>query len=161
MIIVWRIKVALSARLQQLTVPRRNRCMMAGRERESRVRCYHPGHRNSLAIVTAFAAQGLPWHMLGFSVLALPICLSLAYAGMHFVTDILAGAVTGILVGVAVRCLYVIPPSRTNSPRGYYEAKPQYLYSLPKPLMAPAGIVSWVPESFFLCLKGNLRRTRS
>ena len=60
----------------------------------------------SLAIVTAFASQGLPWRTLGLSVLALLICLSRAYVGMHFVTDILAGAVTGMLGGVAVRCLY-------------------------------------------------------
>lgn len=60
----------------------------------------------AVAIVTAFAMQGLPRRTLMLSVLALAICWSRVYVGMHYVTDILGGAATGVLAGVVVRSLY-------------------------------------------------------
>jgi undecaprenyl-diphosphatase len=60
----------------------------------------------SIAIVTAFAMQGLPRRALCLSLLAFVICWSRIYVGMHYVTDILGGAATGVLAGVAVRYLY-------------------------------------------------------
>ncbi len=60
----------------------------------------------ALAIVTAFAMQGLPRRTICLSLLAFAICWSRVYVGMHYVTDILGGAATGVLAGVAVRYLY-------------------------------------------------------
>ena len=60
----------------------------------------------AFAIVAAFVLQGLPLRTLVLLVLAFLICWSRVYVGMHYVTDILGGAATGVLAGVAVRYLY-------------------------------------------------------
>jgi len=60
----------------------------------------------SFAIVAAFALQRLPRRALGFLVLALLVCWSRIYIGTHYLTDVLGGALTGVLGAVLVRALY-------------------------------------------------------
>ena len=60
----------------------------------------------SMAIVAAFAMQGLPRRTLGLLVLAVLICLSRVYVGTHYVTDILGGWTTAWIAAVLVRIAY-------------------------------------------------------
>lgn len=60
----------------------------------------------SMAVVTAFLLQRLPWRSLGFLVMALLVCWSRIYVGTHYVTDVLGGAMTGMLAAIAVRAAY-------------------------------------------------------
>ena len=66
-----------------------------------------------VAIVTAFAMQGLPRRTLVLSVLTFMICWSRVYVGLHYVSDLFGGAITGVIGGIAVRYLYQ-PHSRLN-----------------------------------------------
>lgn len=60
----------------------------------------------SMAIVAAFAMQGLPRRTLGLLALALLICLSRVYVGTHYVTDILGGWTTAWLAALPVKLGY-------------------------------------------------------
>lgn len=60
----------------------------------------------SLSIAAAFALQRLPWRALGFLLLAVLIGWSRIYVGTHYVTDLLGGALTGMLGAILVRVLY-------------------------------------------------------
>lgn len=58
------------------------------------------------AIVAAFALQALHRRALAFGAMALLICWSRLFVGTHYVTDVLGGALTGIVAAVFVRALY-------------------------------------------------------
>lgn len=60
----------------------------------------------SMAIVTAFALQGLPRRTLALLVAALLVCLSRIYIGTHYVSDVIGGAVTAVIAAAAVRLTY-------------------------------------------------------
>ena len=60
----------------------------------------------SFAIVAAFAMQALPRRTLAFTVMALLICWSRLHIGIHYVGDVIGGAVTGVLGAIAVRLAY-------------------------------------------------------
>jgi undecaprenyl-diphosphatase len=60
----------------------------------------------SFAIVAAFAMQRLPYRTAGLTTLALLICWSRIYVGTHYLTDVLAGAFTGVLAALLVRVAY-------------------------------------------------------
>lgn len=60
----------------------------------------------AFAIVAAFALQRLPRRALGFLLLALLVGWSRIYVGTHYLTDVLGGALTGVLGAVLVRVLY-------------------------------------------------------
>jgi undecaprenyl-diphosphatase len=60
----------------------------------------------AFAIVAAFALQRLPRRALGFLLLALLVGWSRIYVGTHYLTDVLGGALTGVLGAVLVRALY-------------------------------------------------------
>ncbi|WP_246800945.1 phosphatase PAP2 family protein [Mesorhizobium amorphae] len=60
----------------------------------------------SFAIVAAFAMQSLPRRTLTFFVIAFLICWSRIYIGTHYLTDVIGGAVTGIVAALAVRLAY-------------------------------------------------------
>lgn len=60
----------------------------------------------TVAIVAAFAMQGLPRRTIVLSIMALLICWSRIYIGTHYLTDVIGGAVTGVLGAVVVRLSY-------------------------------------------------------
>ncbi|MER8639586.1 phosphatase PAP2 family protein [Mesorhizobium sp. M1365] len=60
----------------------------------------------AIAIVAAFAMQALPRRTLVLSLLAFLICWSRIYIGTHYLTDVIGGAVTGVLGAVMVRLAY-------------------------------------------------------
>lgn len=60
----------------------------------------------SIAIVAAFAMQGLPRRTIALLVMALLICWSRIYIGTHYLTDIVGGAITGVLGAIMVRLAY-------------------------------------------------------
>jgi undecaprenyl-diphosphatase len=60
----------------------------------------------TFAIATAFLLQGVRRRGLAFLSGALLVCLSRIYVGTHYATDVLGGAVTGIIAAAAVRSLY-------------------------------------------------------
>jgi undecaprenyl-diphosphatase len=60
----------------------------------------------TVAIVAAFAMQRLPRRTIALFATALLICWSRIYIGTHYLTDVIGGAITGILAAVAVRLLY-------------------------------------------------------
>ncbi len=60
----------------------------------------------SFAIVAAFALQRLPWRTVALMVLAFLVCWSRVYVGTHYMTDVLGGAMTGILAAVTVRLAF-------------------------------------------------------
>ncbi|MCZ8543870.1 phosphatase PAP2 family protein [Mesorhizobium qingshengii] len=60
----------------------------------------------SIAIVAAFAMQGLPRRTTALLVMALLICWSRIYIGTHYLTDIVGGAITGVLGAIMVRLAY-------------------------------------------------------
>jgi undecaprenyl-diphosphatase len=60
----------------------------------------------SIAITATFLFHGLLWRSLAFLTGALLVCVSRVYVGTHYVTDMLGGAVTGIIAAAAVRLLY-------------------------------------------------------
>lgn len=65
----------------------------------------------AIAIVAAFAMQGLPRRTIALLVMALLICWSRIYIGTHYLTDVVGGAITGVLGAIMVRLAY-----RENSP---------------------------------------------
>jgi undecaprenyl-diphosphatase len=60
----------------------------------------------SLSIVFAFALQGLRRWSVIFLVLALVVCFSRIYVGMHYVSDILGGAAVALLAAFIVKQFY-------------------------------------------------------
>ncbi|TPJ42296.1 phosphatase PAP2 family protein [Mesorhizobium sp. B2-5-4] len=60
----------------------------------------------TVAIVAAFAMQALPRRTLALGVLACLVCWSRIFIGTHYLTDVLGGAITGIVGAVVVRLTY-------------------------------------------------------
>lgn len=60
----------------------------------------------SIAIVAAFAMQGLPRRTLALFIMAFLICWSRIYIGTHYLTDVIGGAITGVAGALAVRLAY-------------------------------------------------------
>ena len=60
----------------------------------------------TIAIVAAFAMQGLPRRTIALLVMALLICWSRIYIGTHYLTDVVGGAITGVLGAIMVRLAY-------------------------------------------------------
>jgi undecaprenyl-diphosphatase len=54
-----------------------------------------------MAIVSAFAMQALPRRAAALFVVAFLVCWSRIYVGTHYLTDVVGGAVTGV-VGASV-----------------------------------------------------------
>ena len=59
-----------------------------------------------VCIVAVFLLQRLPRRALALAVLAVLICLSRIYVGTHYVSDVLGGAVTGIIAAVIAKFAY-------------------------------------------------------
>jgi undecaprenyl-diphosphatase len=60
----------------------------------------------SIAIVVAFALQGLPSRAVPLGLLAALICWSRIFVGTHYVTDIIGGGLTGVAAVMLVRAFY-------------------------------------------------------
>ncbi|MBZ9863330.1 phosphatase PAP2 family protein [Mesorhizobium sp. CA12] len=60
----------------------------------------------TVAIVAAFAMQGLPRRTVAFAALAFLVCWSRIFIGTHYLTDVIGGAVTGIVAAIVVRAVY-------------------------------------------------------
>jgi len=60
----------------------------------------------SVAIAAAFAMQRLPRRTMLFALLTLLICWSRIYVGTHYLSDVLGGALVGIVFAVLVRFCY-------------------------------------------------------
>ena len=60
----------------------------------------------SLAIVFAFALQGLRRWSVVFLVIAALVCFSRIFVGMHYATDILGGAAMAIISAALVKAVY-------------------------------------------------------
>lgn len=60
----------------------------------------------AISIVAAFAMQALPRRTIALLVMALLICWSRIYIGTHYLTDIVGGAITGVLGAIMVRLAY-------------------------------------------------------
>jgi len=60
----------------------------------------------SFAIAAAFLPHGLPRRGAVFLLAAILVAFSRVYIGTHYVTDILGGAITGIIAMVGVRFTY-------------------------------------------------------
>lgn len=60
----------------------------------------------TFAIAFAFLLHGIAWRGLGFLAFALLMCVSRVYVGTHYASDVLGGAVTGIIAAGAVRFAY-------------------------------------------------------
>ncbi|WP_353654446.1 phosphatase PAP2 family protein [Mesorhizobium sp. C089B] len=60
----------------------------------------------TIAIVAAFAMQALPRRTAAFAVLAFLVCWSRVYIGTHYLTDVIGGAITGVIGAVVVRLAY-------------------------------------------------------
>jgi undecaprenyl-diphosphatase len=60
----------------------------------------------SIAIVVAFALQGLPSRAVPLGLLAALICWSRIFVGTHYLTDVLAGGLTGVVAVMLVRAFY-------------------------------------------------------
>jgi undecaprenyl-diphosphatase len=60
----------------------------------------------SIAIVAAFAMQGLPRRTIALFIMAFLICWSRIHIGTHYLTDVVGGAVTGVLGAIVVRLAY-------------------------------------------------------
>jgi len=60
----------------------------------------------TIAIAAAFLFHGWGKRALALLIVALVICVSRIYVGTHYFTDVLGGAVTGIIAAGVVRWLY-------------------------------------------------------
>src|ERR1700682_818121 len=60
----------------------------------------------SIAIVAAFAVNGLPRRALLFGFLALLICRSRIFVGTHYLTDVLGGSLLGAVAAMLVGIFY-------------------------------------------------------
>lgn len=60
----------------------------------------------SFAIAAAFLLHGMRRRGLGFLAAALVMILSRVYVGTHYASDVLGGAMTGIVAAVVVRSVY-------------------------------------------------------
>ena len=66
------------------------------------------------AVAMAFLVARLPRHALAFTATAVLVCISRIFVGTHYATDVLGGAVIGLLTAVLVRVFYR-EDSRLNS----------------------------------------------
>ncbi|MBN9075113.1 MAG: phosphatase PAP2 family protein [Rhizobiales bacterium 65-79] len=57
----------------------------------------------SIAVLSAFAFQRLPCRAIALLGLAALICWSRVYVGTHYVTDVIGGAITGVIGAAVVR----------------------------------------------------------
>ncbi len=60
----------------------------------------------TFAIAFAFLLNGVAWRGLAFLAIALLMCVSRVYVGTHYASDVLGGAVTGLIAAGAVRFAY-------------------------------------------------------
>ncbi len=60
----------------------------------------------SIAVVVAFTGQRLPGKLAVLATLATLICLSRVYVGLHYASDVLAGAAIGALAAGCVALVY-------------------------------------------------------
>ncbi len=60
----------------------------------------------TFAIAAAFLLHGMRRRALGFLVAALLMILSRVYVGTHYASDVLGGAITGIVAAAVVRAVY-------------------------------------------------------
>jgi undecaprenyl-diphosphatase len=60
----------------------------------------------TFAIAVTFLLHGPKWRGIALLVGAVLVCVSRIYVGIHYFTDVLGGAITGILAAAAVRRLY-------------------------------------------------------
>lgn len=60
----------------------------------------------TFAIATAFLLQGLPKRGVLLLLGALVMCVSRVFVGTHYASDVLGGAITGIVAALCVRGLY-------------------------------------------------------
>jgi undecaprenyl-diphosphatase len=60
----------------------------------------------SLAIVAAFALNGFRRWTYIFLTMATLVCFSRIFVGMHYVTDIVGGAVVAVLAAIALKIVY-------------------------------------------------------
>lgn len=60
----------------------------------------------AFAIAAAFLLHGMGRRELAFLAAALLLCVSRVYVGTHYVTDVLGGAVTGLVAALVVRAFY-------------------------------------------------------
>jgi undecaprenyl-diphosphatase len=60
----------------------------------------------ALAIVAAFALQGFRRWAYIFLAMAILVCLSRIFVGMHYVTDILGGAAVALIAAIIVKLAY-------------------------------------------------------
>lgn len=60
----------------------------------------------TFAIAAAFLARRWGWRGLAFLIAAVLMSVSRVYVGTHYASDVLGGAVTGILAAILVRALY-------------------------------------------------------
>jgi len=58
------------------------------------------------AIVAAFLLQGLGWRGSGLLLAAILVCVSRVFVGTHYASDVVGGALTGILAALVVRVIY-------------------------------------------------------
>jgi undecaprenyl-diphosphatase len=91
----------------------------------------------SLFVVSRFAG-------LGFGLFSALICLGRIYFGIHYPSDILAGALLGAATGYAIT-RPVIAESLSRPLLGYEKAQPQYFYSLL--FMALAEVAGGFPNT--------------
>lgn len=60
----------------------------------------------TVAIAAAFLLHGKRWQGLWFLAAAVLVCFSRVYVGTHYVSDVLGGALIGVVAAVLVRVLY-------------------------------------------------------
>ncbi|MER8375332.1 phosphatase PAP2 family protein [Mesorhizobium sp. M1406] len=60
----------------------------------------------TVAIVAAFAMQGIPRRTIALLMMAFLICWSRIYIGTHYLTDVIGGAITGVLGAIVVRLAF-------------------------------------------------------
>jgi len=60
----------------------------------------------TFAIAAAFLLHGMRRRGLGFLAAALLIAISRVYVGTHYASDVLGGALTGIIAAILIRSVY-------------------------------------------------------
>ena len=60
----------------------------------------------AIAIAAIFFLKNLKGRAIALGILGFLVCVSRVYVGTHYVTDVLGGAITGILSALFICCLY-------------------------------------------------------